>query len=800
MYINRLVQSISIVLVLLFLIACGGAEERSAKHIKKANDFLAAKNYAKAKIEVKNAIQIQPKNAKARLLLATIESKSGRIRAALAQYKAVLSLDKKNVVAKAQIARIYVLAFSSNKSKKLLEEAKKLVQEILAVNKSHTLALAIRARINIFSDDINSAEKNVGLAIQSDPENYFAVETKVIILVRQKKIAEVIKFLEAAIKKQADSVAYSGLLIRVYLQQKNTNAAINMLKRLVEKFPNKPAYYADLIRLYLLTKQKDKANEVYRRLVKIEDTNSELKSKYVNFLIKLYGKEIALKQLNEFLSQDAKNSELLLQKAVFLATLKKYKDATVIFEALISDNTSNPIGVKARIGYAKLLLSQNKLKEAKKLIAKVLDKNKNESEAQFLKAHLSMRDGDYNTAISNYQSILGRAPNSARIRKYLAVAFSLNKNDALAKETLRKVLKKNPKDLQAVTLLARLYIKDKNYDSAKEQFEAVLKLSPKHYIALRSLFEIQARNKDIEAATRTANKLIAYYPKSGIGEYFYGLILQSQKKTSEALQQFEIAHNKEPKSFKPVAALAALYVQQGKINIAIDRVNKVIAKNPGNVAAITLLGKLYIKNKETLKAEETLKKSIKTNPKRSSPYYNLSSYYIAFKHTDKAIATLKEGIKLSNKSAGLKFMLATIYHRENKHTEAIKYYEELLVINPKQMAVTNNLALLLSNDKSKIDRALKLVAKLEETKNPYLLDTVGWVKYKAGQLDKAILILEQAAKKLPKVGEVNYHLGMAYYKKKNISQAKKYLELAVNSKQQFNGIEEAKTTLAKLSN
>ena len=48
--------------------ACGGAEERKVTYLEKGKAYIADKNYDKARIEIKNVLQIDPKYAEAYLL------------------------------------------------------------------------------------------------------------------------------------------------------------------------------------------------------------------------------------------------------------------------------------------------------------------------------------------------------------------------------------------------------------------------------------------------------------------------------------------------------------------------------------------------------------------------------------------------------------------------------------------------------------------------------------------------------------------------------------------------------------
>ena len=92
------------------LTACGDGSERQEKYLERAQENFAAENYEKARIEVKNVLQINPKNAEARLLLGQIEEKEQNWRAAIGNYQAATEADPNNIEARSKLAMFYLAA------------------------------------------------------------------------------------------------------------------------------------------------------------------------------------------------------------------------------------------------------------------------------------------------------------------------------------------------------------------------------------------------------------------------------------------------------------------------------------------------------------------------------------------------------------------------------------------------------------------------------------------------------------------------------------------------------------------
>src|SRR5689334_18222999 len=84
---------------------------------------------------------------------------------------------------------------------------------------------------------------------------------------------------------------------------------------------------------------------------------------------------------------------------------------------------------------------------------------------------------------------------------------------------------------------------------------------------------------------------------------------------------------------------------------------------------------------------------------------------------------------------------------------------------PGSLIVANNLASLLADrrtDKASLDRANSLALLLKNTDVPQFKDTLGWVSYQRQDYRTALPLLEDAAKALPNLALVRFHLGMAY--------------------------------------
>ncbi len=83
--------------------------------------------------------------------------------------------------------------------------------------------------------------------------------------------------------------------------------------------------------------------------------------------------------------------------------------------------------------------------------------------------------------------------------------------------------------------------------------------------------------------------------------------------------------------------------------------------------------------------------------------------------------------------------------------------------------------------------------------DPSVDDTIGWVYYKKDLPALAVKPLESALKQLPNNAELLVHLGLTYAKLGEKAKARETLERALKLDPRVVGAEEAKRTLASVS-
>lgn len=103
-------------LAALMLVGCGGAEERKAKYLERGKAYMAEENWDKARVEIKNVLQIDPKSAEAFYLIGQVEEKQQEWAKAFANYSRAVGLDPELIDARSRLAQFYMMQANAAKA------------------------------------------------------------------------------------------------------------------------------------------------------------------------------------------------------------------------------------------------------------------------------------------------------------------------------------------------------------------------------------------------------------------------------------------------------------------------------------------------------------------------------------------------------------------------------------------------------------------------------------------------------------------------------------------------------------
>jgi tetratricopeptide (TPR) repeat protein len=272
-----------------------------------------------------------------------------------------------------------------------------------------------------------------------------------------------------------------------------------------------------------------------------------------------------------------------------------------------------------------------------------------------------------------------------------------------------------------------------------------------------------------------------------------------EKNEAGALSYFEEALKVNPNAIEPLTQIVEIKLGQQKPAEARDRALRQLELSPKNPMIHNVLGGLYFVGKEPDKAEEEFKKAIALNDAIPVSYINLARLYHSTGKLDQAIKEYEAAIAKNPKVLQAHMLLGLIYQQQNRNDKAKAQYEQVLALNPKFAPAANNLAWMLMEQGGNIDVALSLAqtAREQNSEDPHIADTLGWIYYQKNVYLKATSLLKEAAEKMPSDPVVQYHYGMAQHKNGNPDAAKKILAASLKLNPNYPGADEARKVLSQ---
>jgi len=356
-------------------------------------------------------------------------------------------------------------------------------------------------------------------------------------------------------------------------------------------------------------------------------------------------------------------------------------------------------------------------------------------------------------------------------------------------------------EFRPVDAIAKIYLKLDDRPRAIKSVDDYLVANPTNLDALQTKASILASAKDAPAFFKVIDEIKHAYPDGPYGYFLAGEYFLSQKIYDKARDELKIAAAKAPDVGKVTQELIRAYIGAGQGDDAVVWLEGIAKVKPADAMIPYYIGVVRTTQGKSTEATTAFQQSLKLAPKNKATYIKLAQEYMRQHNVDAAVKVLQQGLEAIPNDDDLQFNLASTYELANRFDDAITIYEGLIKKNPRNVLAANNLASLLTDhkgDKASLERAKTLATPFENSNQPALIDTLGWVYFKLGDLDRAIVLLKKATAAAPTGAVLHYHLGMAYYKKGDKAAAKDELTRAFAADPKLASADEGRAILKGL--
>ena len=446
---QRYVSVLLVITAAFTVAACGGPEARKAKALEASQAYLDEGNLDKARIELRNALQIDPNDANARYLSGLIAEQQDNIRQAAGHYRATLDIEAGHVDARANLARIHVLAGLPNEAIVIVEEGLEAAE-----NKASLLAVRGAARAQLREADL--ALEDAEAALAADPSNEHAIALLAGALVNADRRDEAKKTLDDGIARLPETTDLR--IARAILAEESDDAATAaaLYRTVVELDPEDPGRHLQLAAFHQRQGDIDAAETALRQSLAVgEDGDETAVNRLVAFLESERGEaaaEAELIALTEAGNPAVKSGVILGDYYRGKGQLDK---ATSWYEKVAAAKPRQPDGYEARVRLAAAAFDSGDRDKGVELVEKVLEENPRNADALRIRAGLALIENRPDDAIVDFRVLVRDDPESIVNHYGLARAFLQKGDFALAEEAMREAVRAEPNNLDARIQLAR---------------------------------------------------------------------------------------------------------------------------------------------------------------------------------------------------------------------------------------------------------------------------------------------------------------------------------------------------------
>jgi cellulose synthase operon protein C len=777
--------------------ACSSKADRIQSGLEKGAEFVRLADYDKANVEVRNVLQIDPKNAQAYFLSGQVAENKREFQRAFGSYMKAVELKPDHIEAKVGSARIYMMAGEIDKADAAVADALALIPNHVG---ARTIKTALVARRGNLTGAIDQATALVA------EQKTVPVEASMLLAglyANQGKATEALTVIESALKAHPKNL--SLLQVAAQIASSSNEAAVvskaeDYFRRTTEQTPKNTELWNAWANHHSRHNELDRAEAVLRDSVRLQPDDSTRTLALLDFLSVRKGLEAAEKEFLVAVAARPKDLSLRLGLVNLYQTGGRAADARRELQEIINLGKDAPASLTARNLLAVDRLSKGKIGEARALVAEVLAASPRDGAALVLRGRILLADGDARSAIIDLRAAAKDQPGSPEIAGLLAQAHRKAGEPQLAREVLVDAVKFKSENADLHLLLAADMADAKQYKEASAEIETALKVAPQNMRAYDMKVQIALAQKDSIGAEKTFASLKTLFPKDPAGNLKLGQLYSDQKKYDAALREYDAASKLAPDAPGPMLSSMGILIAQRRFDEANARIDALIAHDPKNLLPHQLRGDVAVARGDLAAAEQSYRKMIELAPTVATGYLSLARAMSLRSDIGGAITALEQGEKAIPADLSIPGSRAEWLSRAGRNDEAIALYETLIKRVPDDDNYANNLAFLLietKGDKTSAERALTLAQRFKDSVNPGHLDTLGWAQYKLGQYAEAVPVLERAVQRSPNTPLLQLHLGLALHKKGDVARGQEFLRKAVDSKSKLPNLDEARLLLAQ---
>ena len=312
---------------------------------------------------------------------------------------------------------------------------------------------------------------------------------------------------------------------------------------------------------------------------------------------------------------------------------------------------------------------------------------------------------------------------------------------AEARAVIKQVLKDYPDNMDLRMQYVHMLVAGKEYDLAREQYILLRQKQPDNVEVLLNLALLYIETNQLDEAAELLSNLIELDQKTDIAHYYVGRIEQSKNQFKNAISHYIKVKNGSY-VFEARLRIAGLFSRLDRTDEAIEQLNVLLEETEewsGRVRAYLAQGEIFRSRRR---------------------------YQDAFDMYSRALSHNREDVNLL-------YARALIAEKVNRVDIAESDLLKVLSLEPKNSDALNALGYTLADKTDRYQEAREYIQKAAALvpDDPAIMDSLGWVNYRLGELQEALKWLSMAFEKLVDA-EIAAHYGEVLWQSNQKDKAK----------------------------
>jgi len=706
---------------------------------------------------------------------------------AIQVFKQLLAKDQRQVRAHLGLAQIYL---RSGK----VEDAEKAQLQAEKISGNAPLVQFQRAILELSRGKLKEANESLQQVLKAIPDHPPAVLTLASVSYELGNYEQSLKHGQKVLAKDPGSSIATWVVAASQFKTGDAKAALATLQPLLKSGAKDAQLFILAAEIHSQNKEFDKAMNYFDRALALDPNNSELLAKQAVTHLQQGDDRQAFADLQRAVRLSDKPGKADLTLITLHIQRKQFDAALQAIAAFDKKSPNNPMTNNLR---AAVLADKQDLAGARRELERALTIQPDFIAAAISLAQLDLIDKNLPSARKRFESVLAKDPNNMMAMLAMSDLAKLENKDSEYISWLERAAKAHPEAMKPNEQLVRHYLARKENGKAMAIAREVFKANPGNPEALNLLGTVQAISGASSDAIASFNALLEKSGNAPRGYLQLAMVQFSEKQPQQARTSLTRALQLQPDYVEAQDMLIRLELSEQKPDAALQIARQMQQQNQNSATGFEREGEILSLQKRYPQATKAFELAVSKAPS-SHRFIKLHQAQLNSGDVKGAEARLTAWLNTYPRDVVVRKYVAQTYIQARRNLDAIKQYEAILKVTPNDVLALNNLADLYQQGNDARALATAEQALKQAPDNASVMNTLGWILVDHGQFPRAIDLLRKSVEKEPNSGLRRYHLGVALSKNGNKADARKELEAAVATGQNFPDLENAKALLKTL--